>query len=128
MHKPPSKAKPLTAKRKQILEKAMAQLKKTRAQMDPTVLGKIRSIIANNPKVMKGLGLDKMPVEEGGNRVSPISQKDAPNKPQEQKGTQEKATEEIIDPAHNQEVIAKLMQLKPSEVENIKKVLMRDKG
>ena len=124
MHKPPSKAKPLTAKRKQILEKAMAQLKKTRAQMDPTVLGKIRSIIASNPKVMKGLGLDKMPVEEGG-KLHSRPQKEVADKRRGQQDTQEKATEEIIDPAHNQEVIAKLMQLKPSEVENIKKVLMK---
>ena len=73
---------------------------------------------------MKGLGLDKMPAEEGG-KLHSRPQKEVADKRQGEKDTQEKATEEIIDPAHNQEVIAKLMQLKPSEVENIKKVLMK---
>jgi hypothetical protein len=147
MAKPPSKpttpkVKPMTAKRKKILERAMLQLKKTRAQMDPSVLGKIRSIIASNPKVMKSLGLDKMP-EEGNMPAKKKTHKEALEKALINSGVmkggakktvipaheepQAKSTEEKIDQVHNQEVIAKLMQLKPSEVENIKKVLLKGK-
>lgn len=79
---------------------AMAQLKKTRAQMDPAILKKIRRIIAANPKIMRGLGVDKMPEE---------------NK------------EEKIDQAKNMDTIAKLMALKPSEIKNIKEVLLKSK-
>ena len=156
--RPPSK--PLTAKRKKILDLAMAQLKKTRAQMDPNVLSKIRHIIAANPKVMKGLGLDKMPDEpepiapqqqtfnkpqpstdKPVDKVAEIERKMQAIKAQKKEGevdakhqiaakTQSKSVsddEEKIDKGHNMEVLAKLMQLKPSEIENIKSILLKNK-
>jgi len=122
--KPPVKVKPMTAKRKKILELAMMQLKKTREQMDPSVLDKIRSVIASNPKVMKGLGLDKMPEEEGGKLNIRSPHKNITKEKSVE--ARLKDTEEVVDQVHNQEVIAKLMQLKPSEVDNIKKVLLKD--
>ncbi len=131
MSKPPSK--PMTAKRQKILELAMAQLKKTRAQMDPNVLGKIRAIIASNPKVMKGLGLDKMPQDRDSHAPQAVLQEKTHGAPAPMSENKEPRSalarlsenkEEKIDQAHNQEVIAKLMQLKPAEIKNIKKILM----
>ena len=126
---PPSKAykgKPLTAKRKKILELAMAQLKKTRAQMDPNVLSKIRSIIAGNPKIMKGLGLDKMPEDKGTAKKASITQpKLKPAVAIEKKKISK--DEEKIDQAKNMETIAKLMTLKPTEIKNIKEILLKNK-
>lgn len=160
MKKPPHPpSKPLTAKRQKILNLAMAQLKKTRAQMDPKVLDKIRHVIASNPKVMKGLGLDKMPEDSKPERVMHKSKPQAQAQAQAEnsackvaeierklkeikasKATREnkpkiepvvKPTskgEEKIDKGHNMEVLAKLMQLKPSEIENIKSVILKNKG
>lgn len=161
---PPSK--PLTEKRQKILALAMAQMKKTRAQMDPNILKKIRGIIASNPKIMKGLGIDKMPEDKaeektkekverkapvqqavkkditktGGNHPLIKPEKPAPKvaksvgasqNPQVKKEGAKKATkagEEVkIDKAHNMEVLSKLMALKPSEIENIKSVLLGEK-
>ncbi len=132
---PPPTNKPQTARRKQILENAMAQLKKTRAQMDPQILSKIRSIVASNPKIMKGLGITKMPAEPKTNykqeeRVvkpltkqpiePPVAKQPVANKPKPQSGNAEK-----IDQAKNMEVMAKLMELKPKEIENIKSVILK---
>jgi len=144
---PPSndKGKPLTAKRKKILELAMAQMRKTRAQMDPSVLSKIRHIIASNPKVMKGLGLDKMPEEKVSStekklaslkdkvlKKVPKVEKQVVAKPVKENASKKKpqnsSQDEVkIDQAHNMEVLAKLMQLKPGEVENIKAILLKSK-
>ena len=143
----PAGAKPMSAKRQKIMEIAMAQLKKTRAQMDPSVLKKIRSIIAENPKVMKGLGIDKMPEEKEAKAVEPhpkaVSQKamnietllNKVKSDKERKAAQapEKQVieprkgEEKIDQSKNMDVLAKLMQLKPSEIENIKSVIFKNK-
>lgn len=119
---PPSK--PLTAKRKKVLDVAMAQLKKTRAQMDPSILKKIRSIIEGNPKIMKGLGIDKMPEDKVLVQREPV-EKPARAKPKVVDDTAKGY--EKIDQAKNMDVIAKLMALKPSEIENIKAVLLKSK-
>ncbi len=130
--------KPISVKRQKILDTAMAQLKKTRAQMDPNLLGKIRSFIASNPKIMKGLGIDEVPAEESLKpmvmAVKPRPKAASPKKDSEPKAVkkQQKAVDsegglEKIDQAKNMEVMAKLMALKPSEVENIKAVLLKNK-
>ncbi len=123
---PPSKPskeqgpKPITAKRQKILDSAMAQLRKTRAQMDPKILGKIRSLVESNPKIMKILGVDSVPQEEP--KVEPVKE----TKPAaEVQVSQENSGAEKIDQARNMEVMAKLMALKPSEIENIKAVLLK---
>lgn len=103
----------------------MAQLKKTRAQIDPTILRKIRSIIAGNPKIMKGLGVDKMPEEEKleARPVKPLVE--AGHKITQ--GVAEADGAEKIDQSKNMETMAKLMALKPSEIDNIKAVLLKTK-
>lgn len=131
--KPPTK--PVNAKREKIMELAMAQLKKTRAQMDPKVLGKIRSIIAGNPKIMKGLGISEMPVEapkptpphESFKVMPPISAPKVEIPKESIKVEKPPEKMEKIDQAKNMEVMAKLMALKPSEIENIKAVLLKAK-
>lgn len=147
----------MSEKRKKILDTAMKQLKKTREQMDPAILKKIRGIIASNPKVMKGLGIDKMPEEkkviaEQAPRASVNEQKaldietllkkakslqakkhpevelQMRSKPEENQPKSVKSQEVKIDQAQNMEVLAKLMQLKPSEIENIKSVILKNKN
>lgn len=132
-HPPPkSDAKPVSAKRQKILDSAMAQLRKTRAQMDPKVLGKIRSLIAGNPKIMKRLGIDSVPPEQGVGKPQSQMPKEKEVKPQPirrepaQPKVEGKGAEKV-DQAKNMEVVAKLMALKPSEIENIKAVLLKDK-
>ena len=133
----------MTAKRQKILALAMMQLKKTRAQMDPTILKKIRDIISNNPKVMKSLGIDEMPEEAPKEKVMekrlkpslksvekpPVQKvsvvKVEPAAPVDTEATSPKS--EKVDQDKNLETIAKLMQLKPSEIKNIKSVLLKDK-
>jgi len=136
---PANGKKPMTAKRQKIMALAMTQLKKTRAQMDPTILKKIRDIISNNPKVMKSLGIDEMPQEapeekRGGQRLKPVENpsvkkggavKVEPAEPVDKKEIPPKS--EKIDQGKNLETIAKLMQLKPSEIKNIKSVLLKSK-
>ena len=126
----------MTAKRQKILAKAMMQLKKTRAQMDPTILKKIRDIISNNPKVMKSLGIDEMPEEAPKEKI--VEQRLKPQlKPVENAQVKKESAVKVAEPAapksekidqgKNLETIAKLMQLKPSEIKNIKSVLLKDK-
>ena len=134
----------MTAKRQKILALAMMQLKKTRAQMDPTILKKIRDIISNNPKVMKSLGIDEMPQEAPKEKVA--AQRLKPSlKPVENAQVKKESAVKVAEPAapvdtqttspksekidqgKNLETIAKLMQLKPSEIKNIKSVLLKEK-
>ena len=111
--------------------------------MDPTILKKIRDIISNNPKVMKSLGIDEMPEEAPKEKVAaqrlkpslkpvekpPVQKVSAvkvePAAPVDTEATSPKS--EKVDQGKNLETIAKLMQLKPSEIKNIKSVLLKDK-
>lgn len=54
---PPATHYPMTTKRREIVERALAQLRKSRAAIDPSVLKKIRRIVAGSPELIKKLGL-----------------------------------------------------------------------
>lgn len=120
--------KPLTEKRRKILEIAFAQLRKSRAAIDPKVLSKIRRIVASSPDIMKKLGVaeDLNPDQD-----MPLSSKASQKKPEpqvkaEKVKTAVKETEhETVDQARNMEVMAKLMALKPSGKDKIKSVIKK---
>lgn len=114
--------KPITEKRKKILEMAFAQLRKSRAAIDPKILSKIRRIVASSPAIMQKLGVTdhlqpdedmplstKVKVEEKQQKSEPITAKD----------------NEKIDQARNMEVMAKLMALKPSGKDKIKSAIKK---
>lgn len=101
-----SSLRPLSAKRQKILEQALAQLRKTRAGMDPKVLNRIRRIIAGSPELMKGFGVEQVP------ELEPVKASAAPDR-------------EMIDQAKTMEVMAKLMALNPDGKEKIKSAIKK---
>ncbi len=127
-------AKPkISKKRQKILEKAFAQLRKARGQMDPALLKNIRRMIAGSPDMMKKLGVgDDLKPEQAKSPKAPSPSKPAHTKPptpkvQEQRQQQQQqlkvdksaasdekaAKHEKIDQAKNMEVMAKLLELNP---------------
>jgi hypothetical protein len=121
--KPP--VKPMSSKRQAILAQAFAQLRKSRAKIDPNILSKIRSIVSGSSDLMKKLGVTQLPKSD---HDMPLSQKQPavdteksvksmPKKPVEKQGY------EAIDQAKNMEIMAKLMQLKPDGRDDIKAVI-----
>ena len=123
MNNPPNDSqKPVTAKRQKILDDAMAQLKKTRNEMDPTIFGKIRGIIAKNPTMMKALGLSELPNQEVKAQAKPAKTPESmPASPKEE-GV-EKVVDEKINQEKNLDIIAKLMTIKPSSKEGVKSMI-----
>ncbi len=107
--------KPVSAQRQKILDEAMSQLKKTRGEMDPSIFGKIRNIIAKNPKVLKALGMSKLP---NANKVREATKREAV-KPFN------KDDVEKIDQEKNLDIIAKFMTIKPSGREGIKSIIKK---
>lgn len=143
---PPSNGHDMTPKRQKILDKAFAQLRKSRAAMDPKILSKIRRLVASSPEIMKKLGIkdDLKPAVSRKTKVDadmPLSSKPAVTKPvatekpverpppkNVEKKREAPARDrgyEKIDQAKNMEVMAKLMALKPRDKEEIKKTIMK---
>ena len=121
--------KPLTEKRRKILDKAFAQLRKSRAAIDPKVLSKIRRIVASSPAIMKKLGIaDDLKPDEDMPLSSKVAQKQTVEKPDKKtSGSEETITQEseTVDQARNMEVMAKLMALKPSGKDKIKSAIKK---
>ena len=115
--------RPVTAERQKILDKAFAQLRKARGEMDPKLLSKIRRIIAGSPEMMKSLGVtdNLTPAPASAPVAKPASQKNRAPKPVEQKSGEI----EKIDQAKNMEVMAKLMALSPDNKEQIKSAIKK---
>ncbi len=111
--------RPLSAKRKKILDNAFKQLRKARSEIDVGVLNKIRDMIAGNPTIMKGLGVKTAP--------KPIAEKKPDIMPDIMivpvKGTV--IEREAVDQAKTMEVMAKLMVLKPAGKEKIISVIKK---
>lgn len=119
--------RPMTPKRQKILDKAFAQLRKARGEMDPKLLSKIRRMIAGSPEMMKSLGvtesLEPAPVNKHPEKISrPV---EAPRVPPAQKPAKEVESHEAVDQAKNMEVMAKLMALNPDNKERIKSAIKK---
>lgn len=127
-------SKPISARRQKILDKAFAQLRKSRAAMDPSLLKKIRRIIAGNPEIMKKLGVDEtlapdqdMPLSSKG-AVKPLpsqtvkAEAATPTKAKSQIKQGNKNYEEV-DQAKTMEVMAKFMTLNPDGRDKIKSII-----
>jgi hypothetical protein len=131
--KPPpnNEAKPgarkITAKRQAILAGAFAQLRKSRAKIEPTILQKIRDIVNGSPEIMKKLGVNEKDNKKSDEDM-PLSAKkpDAEPKKAQPKSAQKKSSYEKIDQAKNMEVMAKLMELSPDNRDNIKAVIKKN--
>jgi len=133
---PNDEQKPVSAKRQKILDDAMAQLKKTRNEMDPTIFGKIRNIIAKNPKMMKALGISELPNQEP-KELQPKAKPKPQSQPEAVTVEAGKANvnkvnkvDEKIDQEKNLDIIAKFMTIKPSGKEGVKSMIeksMKDK-
>lgn len=117
----------MTVKRQKILEMALAQLRKSRAAMDPRVLSKIRRIVASSPAIMKKLGLTETLEPDGDMPLSGKSTAAEVEKPVKAKIPVKPAREgyETIDQAKNMEVIAKLMALNPQGRDKIKSAIKK---
>jgi hypothetical protein len=126
----------MTAKRQKILDKAFAQLRKSREEMDPRVLSRIRRIIAGSPEMMKKLGLsENLKPQTIRKEEKPSSQEVAKQPVRHQKEekasrplqkTEEKSSYEKIDQARNMEVMAKLMELSPDNKDKIKSMIKKE--
>lgn len=131
---------PVSAKRQKILDVAFAQLRKSRAAMDPSLLKKIRRIIAGSPEMMKKLGVDEtlapdqdMPLSSKGAEKPRENQENRENlvqrAPTPQPSAAPKAKKEVkegyeaIDQEKNMEIMAKLMNLNPDGRSKIKSVI-----
>lgn len=144
MKSPIPEKHPMTAKRRAILEGAFAQLRISRAKIDPGILSKIRQIIAKSPEIMSKLGVggnlkskldEDMPLSA---KQPPSTQKNPrvePKQPEVQKKQaaqkQQKNTSKVeedyekIDQAKTMEVMAKLMAINPDNKENIKSAIKK---
>ena len=120
-------AKPMSSKRQAILAQAFAQLRKSRAKIDPNILSKIRSIVSGSSELMNKLGVTEPPKADIEHDM-PLSQKPpvaevrepvkvTPKEPVDKQGY------EAVDQAKNMEIMAKLMQLKPDGRDDIKAVI-----
>ena len=125
--------RPISAKRQKILAKAFAQLRKSRAKVDPSILRKIRDIVSGSPALMKKLGLSGS--EGSADLDMPLSQKQPPvmteervstpvEKPKKPKADAKPEYEEI-DQAKNMEIMAKLMALNPAAQDDIKAIIKK---
>lgn len=129
MEEPPAPPKKpvrvISQKRQEILDMAFAQLKKSRASLDPGLINKIRRMIAGNPAMMKALGLSDSltPDPVVTTKKEPPLTKALENKPVPL--GQEKGGYEKIDQAKNMEVMAKLMALNPQGRDKIKSAIKK---
>jgi hypothetical protein len=140
-----SDSKPeISKKRQKILDKALAQLRKARGQMDPALLKNIRRMIAGSPDMMKklGVGNDLKPEQAKPAKQTPApatSKKAVKPPPQPESKLQSKMSEtaknqelqkpapvsekkaehEKIDQGKNMEVMAKLLELSPDSRDKI---------
>lgn len=116
--------RPMTAKRQKILDKALAQLRKSRGEMDPKILNKIRRIIAGSPDIMKSLGVtDELKPKEKASKAA--AKPKAQPKPTVKKKQASGEGYEAVDQAKNMEVMAKLMALNPNNKEMIKSAIKK---
>jgi hypothetical protein len=115
-------SRPVTAQRQKILDKAFAQLRKARGEMDPKLLSKIRRMIAGSPEMMKSLGVTETlaPAPAAPLKAAPVVAKNSPVKREEKVSGTEK-----VDQAKNMEIMAKLMALSPDNREQIKSVIKK---
>ncbi len=129
-HPPHSMGQKISVKRKKILEMAFAQLRKSRAAMDPKVLSKIRRLVASSPDIMKKLGVtealkpdDSMPLSGKGT----VKEAKAPTKPMKAVKSTKAPREgyESVDQEKNMEVMAKLMALNPKRRDKIKSAIKK---
>lgn len=126
-------AQPMTAKRQKILEKAFAQLRKSRAAMDPKILSRIRRFVASSPEIMKSLGLteslkpdEDLPLSSKGlEKKSQETQKKLETKVSQKSPPRIKGNYEAVDQEKNMEVMAKLIALNPDKSEKIKSVIKK---
>lgn len=129
---------PISAKRQKILSDAFTQLRKARAKIDPSVLDKIREIVAGSPALMRKLGLGaKMPpvvekpqaAPDAAMPLSSKSSKPAYHELQEKKSppkqVETKGGYEETDQAKHMEIMARLMQLNPAVREDIKAAIKK---
>ncbi|MCI5060438.1 MAG: hypothetical protein MRY79_05125 [Alphaproteobacteria bacterium] len=113
---------PITEKRQKILDKALAQLRKSRAMMDPKIINKIRRLIAGSPALMKQLGVDETLQAEEKVKKQP----EVPKAPKVQKT--KKPDSEPVDQAKMMDVMAKFMDMKPESKEQVKSVIKKTRG
>lgn len=123
----------ISAKRQAILAGAFAQLRKSRAKIEPTILQKIRDIVSGSPELMKTLGVTDTPKKEPkmtADEDMPLSSKAAPKTAIDEKVAEHKPKEkggyEAVDQGKNMEVMAKLMELSPDNRDNIKAVIKKN--
>lgn len=127
--------KPISKKRQKILDMAFAQLRKSRAAMDPQVLSKIRRIVAGSPELMKKLGLTEKLTPKRDESM-PLSKKVDMRKRQEEPIVEPKIDNAVkpkirddgyeeVDQAKNMEVMAKLMALNPEGRDLIKAAIKK---
>lgn len=119
-------ARKITAKRQAILAGAFAQLRQSRAKVEPAILQKIRDFVSSSPEIMKKLGVsDQQSKKE--DKDMPLSAKvKSSNKESAAPHSQEKKAYESIDQAKNMEVMVKLMELSPDNRDNIKAVIKKN--
>lgn len=122
--------RPMTEKRQKILDKAFAQLRKARAEMDPKILSSIRRMIAGSPEMMKKLGIDEKlepKVEKPAKKEVAKEVLKAPKKESKPVQSKPKNVEgyEKIDQGKNMEVMAKLMALNPDGKDKIKSAIKK---
>jgi len=125
---------PISAKRQKILDKAFAELGKSRAAMDPKLLSKIRRMVASSPEVMKKLGLtetlkpdEDMPLSNKGSNktISKLKETQKEASAVSQKKSHSDQSYESVDQEKNMEVMAKLMALNPKGRDLIKSAIKK---
>ena len=131
---------PITPERQKILDKALAQLRKSRAAIDPAILNKIRRFIAGSPALMAQLGVDESlsPQEEAAGapqehkksamrkadgNPEKVSSKSPPKPSQDTSARHDGA--EPVDQAKMMDVMAKFMDMRPDNKEQIKSVIKK---
>ncbi len=136
---PKDKVKKVSARRQAILAGAFAQLRKSRAKIEPAILQKIRDIVGGSPEIMQKLGVTEAPKpqkEKSGDAGMPLSkgqifetapQKKPNNVPKKKADApKSKGGYEEIDQGKNMEIMAKLMELSPDNRDNIKAVIKKN--
>lgn len=128
----------VSARRQKILDIAFAQLRKSRAAMDPSLLKKIRRIIAGSPDIMKKLGVDEtlapdqdMPLSSKETQKPQVNKEEIAQASVSQKNPEDspKASKEVkegyeaVDQEKTMEVMAKFMTLNPDGRSKIKAVI-----
>jgi len=117
----------ITAKRKLLLDNALRLMRRKRNTMEqdtPGMLDQIKSIVVKNPKVATALGFKEQGEQKKEQeKMTAPAPAPPPTPTQTQNTAKVEKKAETIDQAHNMEVLAKLMTLKPDGRDNIKKLL-----